>query len=272
MKRIILILLFFGITANAQNIFKNEFEQNIATRISTINLVDPHPYVDYVFCVDGTNYLNNTINDSMNNDGDGDGFIDDSVITQFYTDQPDYITGRDLIASVIDSDCPYPLHSAACEPEVGASPTFISTVPSQINDCLNAIPGTESPAGYSPPINTISAPCYVSEPQNFTLNLLNGATLPLSGYQQAEKYEGGLTMSPGLIRGFVSQADAEAFNFTVHVNGNPLNLTLAEILPGHPNNCKTPTLNDMDLGPDGITQGWWLYFNITSELVEFDTN
>ena len=119
MKRIILILLFFGITANAQNIFKNEFEQNIATRISTINLVDPHPYVDYVFCVDGTNYLNNTINDSMNNDGDGDGFIDDSVITQFYTDQPDYITGRDLIASVIDSDCPYPLHSAACEPEVG---------------------------------------------------------------------------------------------------------------------------------------------------------
>ena len=94
-----------------------------------------------------------------------------------------------------------------------------------------------------------------------------GSSITLSGYQQSLKYDGGLLLSDGLSRGFISETDAENFIIppTTPIIGG---MTLAFLLPGGMGNCSAN--DDRDLGPDGITQGWWLYFNITSELVEYE--
>ena len=266
MKRIILILLFFGITANAQNIFKNEFEQLIATRTSTMNMVDPHVFLLLlqIVCTDITSELNSEFNNSLTQDSDGDGSIDLNQITRLTTDQPDYLTSRTLNASMWDADCPIPLHSAACQPRTGTTPIITTTTFSQDSTCLAPLANTTS--GYIPEPNTVDFPCYATEPEDFDMNIF-GSSITLSGYQQSLKYDGGLLLSDGLSRGFISETDAENFIIppTTPIIGG---MTLASLLPGGMGNCSAN--DDRDLGPDGITQGWWLYFNITSELVEFE--
>ncbi len=273
MKKWLFIWVILSGISQAEDIFTNEFEQNMALRIKTLQLVDPHPFgvLPFIGCGDATVYLNAYINDSMNNDEDMDGNIDDSIITQFYTDQPDYLTTKELNASLWDADCPIPLHSDACQPIAGATAESLDTTFNQAGQCLSAIPGTVSSGGYSPAINTITSPCYVTSPKDLTFYILNGGAFPLYAYQQSDQYTGGLTTDNGLVMGFISQADAAMINFSVVFNGNTYNYNLAESLPGHPSNCETINsgLDDRDLGPDGITQGWWLYFNATSELVEF---
>jgi hypothetical protein len=265
--------LGFAGVAQAEDIFTNQFEQLIATRIQTLTLVDPHPFnvLPFIGCADATPFLNSFIQDSFVNDEDTDGYIDDSIITEFYTDQPDYLTSKDLSAALWDADCPIPLHSDNCQPASGTTSESLNTTFNQVNTCLSAIPGTESSGNYNPPVNTISAPCYASEPKDIIFYLLGGAEFPLAGYQQADQYNGGLTTDAGLVMGFISQADASLINFTVMLNGDDYIFNLAESLPGHPANCLTLSsgLDDRDTGPDGVTQGWWLYFNSVSELVEF---
>lgn len=268
-SRSLIVILVISSSVLSQGIYKNEFEQNLSARISTIELVDPHAFAQIFGCNDVTSYANDSIQSSVDNDGDGDGNLDESIIIQFASDQPDYLTTRNLIASLWRADCPDPLHSAACMPIPDFIPEITSTTFSTSGICLEPLPGTNSPANYNPAPNITAFPCYATEPIDVNLSFGVGV-FPLSGYQRAEKYQGGLTLTEGLMKGFISQADAAQIEFTAVVGGITYSNTLDNMFAGDPDNCKTSEYSDMDIGPDGITQGWWLYFNITSELVEFN--
>ena len=256
------VILLHG-TVNANDIFKNDFEQNIAVRVSSLEVVDPHLSVLFLdfFCSDVTAQLNTLINESITIDNDMDGFLDSSIITQFSTDQPDYLTTRSLNARFVDGNCPDPLHSSPCE-IITPTQYMTNTTFSESADCL--FPIVDTTGGYDPSPNTTGAACYATNPQTTTINVA-GVELNLMGFQHAQRYQDMLTMDQGLMMGFISEVDAEMLTFPMNipvVGGQ----SLASLLPGGLGNCSET--DDRDIFTDGQTSGWWFYFNTTSELIE----
>lgn len=264
MKNItILSFLLLSVSISAEDVFKNEFEQNIAVRVSQLELVDPHLFVLVlgIICTDVTTQVNDQFQTAITTDGDGDGYLDSNIVTQFSTDQPAYITSRDLTANFIEASCPDPLHSAACETTLIQQ----NNVPTNFNDvstCLEPVAGTTS--AYSPSPNDAIAPCYSTSAITTTVNLA-GVDIDFQSYQQASRYPGVLTLDNGLRMGFISETDAENTVFPAEIPGIG-GETLASLLPGGLGNCNAG--DDRDLFTDGVTNGWWFYFNTTSELVE----
>lgn len=262
-KTTFIILMFLSVVSSAQGTFKNDFEQNIAERLSQLELVDPHVYVLLfdIVCTDLTNELNNQIQAPISEDSDKDGYLDSNIITQFSSDQPAYITSRSLNATAIDGRCPNPLHSAACE--INTPPqNSIATTFSEVDDCL--APFENTTGGYNPTPNTANAPCYATLPVTSSINF-GGIEISFQGFQQAARYIGNLNLDNGLRMGFISETDAESVVFpaeTPVVGGQ----TLASLLAGGTGNCSNS--DDRDVFTDGKTSGWWFYFNTNSELVE----
>jgi hypothetical protein len=128
--------------------------------------------------------------------------------------------------------------------------------------CLSPIPGTVS---YQPAPAKPVGPCFVSDPQPLTVNL-GGLPVTLDAAQIASTYVGqpAESLTKGLIMGFLSEADAE--NIVIpddvpFVGGKPL----ASLFPGGKGNCSNK--NARDLGPDGVTLGWWVYLDFTAAPV-----
>lgn len=63
--------------------------------------------------------------------------------------------------------------------------------------------------------------------------------------------------------GFLSEAVADAT--MVDLGAGPV--PLSSLLPGGTGNCDSG--DDKDLGPDGTTPGWWMYFNFTALAVTY---
>jgi len=82
--------------------------------------------------------------------------------------------------------------------------------------------------------------------------------VPLQQVQVGATY-GSSSLMNGVLRGFVTQADAEATNISFGI----VNARLARLLPGDQHNCAS--FSDMDML--GTTPGWWLYFNFTATSV-----
>ncbi|MCX7553440.1 hypothetical protein OS175_06080 [Marinicella sp. S1101] len=261
MKKLFVMLLIISSHTNAEDIFTNEFETLIATRVNALSLMDPHLFTDFFGCNDITDTLNGILLTQIEQDGDGDGFLDTSLNTQFNTDQPQYINSKSLSSSLINGLC---IDSLTCTTGVVAV-SGISTEANQVDSCLATIDGTTS--GYSPAVESTQAPCYSTAPVSTTL-ILNGINIELEDYQQAARYSGGLTLDQGLHRGFISEAVAQTIEFP---NDVPLvgGQTLFDLLPGG-NSCSEG--DDRDLGPDGLTSGWWFYFNSQSDLVLLESN
>ena len=76
-----------------------------------------------------------------------------------------------------------------------------------------------------------------------------------------------MDFSQGLHMGFISESEAANVDFIVPVPfaGNQA-VILSTLLPGGEGNCSSG--DDREVGPDGQTIGWWIYFNSTSDLIE----
>ncbi len=259
----LLLWLFVSSVVSAEDIFINEFEPLIASRVNSIEIKDPHIFA-FLFnavCLDVTAEVNDELNQRIANDEDNNGTLDVNLVTQFSTDQPGYITSRPLQANLYDASCPEPLFSGACSVST-VQATNLDTSPNQVDQCLAVEQGSTS--GYVPAVVVTSAPCYVTEPANVTLEF-SGIEIPLTAYQQASRYPGALILDQGLHKGFISEATAEATMIppdVPQIGGQ----TLAQLLPGGLDNCAVT--DDRDVGPDGVTSGWWFYFNSESDLVE----
>lgn len=262
-KTFLIVLLLISEISHSENIFTNEFEQNIAIRANEFKLVDPHvtTLLFGFLCSDITDTLNGQIEPQLIEDSDNDGYVDLNIITQFNTDQPAYITSRSLNLSAIDGRCPTPLFAEACEINT-PSENSIATIFSEETDCLT--PTENTLGGYTPLPNTSNLPCYATVPATSSFNFA-GIEFNFQEFQQGARYTGGLTMDNGLAKGFISEETAQNLLFpndTPFIGGQ----SLASLLPGGFGNCSNS--DDRDLFTDGKTMGWWFYFNTKSDLIE----
>jgi hypothetical protein len=130
--------------------------------------------------------------------------------------------------------------------------------------CLGTIEGTTRP-GYTPAIVTPAAPCFTSGHATLQVSL-GTVTINLEDAQIAGSYTTPAGVQNGLLRGFVSLANARLAVFPSNlpfVGGK----TLAQLLTGGDTFC--PGMgSDLDTGPDG-SQGWYFYLNYTAAPVAY---
>jgi cysteine-rich repeat protein len=182
-----------------------------AFRFSDLDLRDPHAFVSFILCNDVTDNqlagfsVNSALQTAIQTDEDTDGLLDLSPTLVF---RPFSQTDTTMPVEVHFADCTAPAGSTTCSPGTGtvsmATATNMST-----GTCLAPVPGTTRP--YSPAITSTTAPCFVTSPVTVTINL-SGIPITLHDAQVAARYVGNpaTSMANGLLRGFISEADANA--------------------------------------------------------------
>jgi hypothetical protein len=93
--------------------------------------------------------------------------------------------------------------------------------------------------------------------------IFQGVWVPLYGAQIAAGYAGD-ALETGLLRGFVTKADADATQLSIAGIGT---VTLSSVLAGSPTSCATGK-SDMDHDPFG-REGWWFYLNFHAVHVPY---
>jgi hypothetical protein len=228
-------------------------------RMSNLALRDPHVYLQIpVFgCRDVTDSaplsnrgVNEQFEDAITGDEDGDGFLDLSFLLLFRGEAFEFVEGR----------CTAPMGSTSCEPD--GEPEATTYTDLEEGTCLDPHPGTTT--GYSPAIATPQGPCFSTASIDLALDI-QGTEIPLSDAQLGATYVGDppASLADGLVRGFISEAEADTIVLTVNGGDH----TLSSLLPGGTGNCRNG--DDRDLGLDGTTVGWWFYLNFPAVEVPY---
>ncbi len=238
-------------------------------RFTDLDLRDPHVFIDFVGCFDVTDEpvlgfsFNESLEEQINGDADGDEFLDLTSLLLFRPLNPIGIGER---VDFDDGLCLTPVEDPPCGPDPATSPQVLSYDGITSGVCLEAIPGTTS--GYVPTIDEPLAHCFVTAAEEVMFQL-GDLTVTLQDLQIAASFLGTpvpTQLESGLIRGFISEADADALLLPDElpiVGGQPLSL----LLPGGTNNCAEGDDRDLHNG----VLGWWFYFNYTAERVTYFT-
>jgi cysteine-rich repeat protein len=260
----------------------------VAFRMSDLDLRDPHTFADVPIlgCTDvtnlsifGQNGVNPTIQINIQNDEDGDGLLDLSIAQTF---SPLVQTaGSSTMTDLVFPDCTEPMSSTSCTLPAGATHTLATAdnfgAPMV---CLPAEPGTTN-GSYTPAIVFPTAPaggtCYVAAAGTVTFTL-SGLPITLEDARIAGEWFGApaTEIRDGLIRGFLSQATADATIIPegttgiASIDGEPL----SSLFRGGAGNCSqpAPATGDRDTytPPGGSpTTGWFLYLQFTAVRVPY---
>jgi hypothetical protein len=174
-----------------------------------------------------------------------------------------------------DADCAAPVPPTTCSPDPTISGQAAKVANQSSGACL-----TPDPARFEVPDASTQVPntpsggadgCYVSESVKLSLTI-SGIPLTFETARLAAEWVGtpATGMSNGVIEAFMSITQARAILLpasTPAVGGSPLSV----LLRGSPENTCT-TVDDSHLGPDGVTKGYWFYFNFTAEKVAWTGN
>ncbi len=254
-----------GCDANCQN------ETGPAFRMSDLDLMDPHVFINFSGCRDITNGnvpfnlsppINGMLQDSITQDGNNDGTLDLSFVAIF--DPLDQANGAMGNITVAEADCTAPMATTSCTVDSMGSTFQMGTYTTNTAaSCLDALPNTTRP--YMPAIRPSTAPCFATTAFDLTIDF-NGIQVPLTDVQVGATFVGNPAtgLENGLLRGFISEADADAVLLPSSlplVGGDPL----SSVLAGGTGAC--PAHDDRDVGPDGITMGWWFYLNFPAAQV-----
>jgi hypothetical protein len=248
------------------------FETPTATvlRINDLRLRDPHVFAQ-IFpgsfgCIDitdtGTTSVNGQINAALNQDTNPqDGFIDSSSLLIF---KPlDRVAGIRVLEQV-SAQCTMPVVGTSCtdggNPVTRGNYLFVSAGDS----CAAPIAGTTG--GYSPAVPTINPACFVTGSDTDPTGGA-GLGITLSGTRIAGNFAAlpSHQINSGLIRGFLTEAQAQQIILPATLPAPLGGATLASLLPGGPGNCSVR--NDVDLVA-GV-RGWWFYFGYTANEVTY---
>lgn len=232
-------------------------------RMEQLSLRDPHVFMSILTCSDltdggvlGSPSFNSLMNDAITLDQDGDGWLDLSLlVTLRPLDQAGAGGNAELGFGLCDG-------SGTCEADPALPPTPCVYANETAGLCLEPLAGTVKP--YSPAVTVTTPPCFATDPRNLAFLRLSGTLLPLEGVRVAATYVGDPADSllNGLMMGFLPEAVATTFT----VDLGPLGLqALSSLL--QPGGCGSG--DDMDVGPDGVTAGWWLYFNFYAVQVDY---
>ncbi len=249
----------------------------ITFRMTDLDIMDPHVYADLPFfgCTDITNSVplnlapsvNQMLEDAIQCDGDcGDAGDDDGELDLSFALQFDPLVQGHLAmgsVDVMEATCTAPADSTTCGP--GGFSETANYASDTMDACLAALPNTTRP--YSPAVPVADAPCFATETVSLTIDV-GGILIPLTDVTVGGTWVGtpATSISDGLLRGFLSEADADAIiipsNIAI-VGGEPL----SSVLPGGTNACARHS--DLDVGPDGTTPGWWFYLSFPAEPVPY---
>lgn len=239
--------------------------QTRAFRLIDLDLRDPHVFVQFIGCVDVTDNplvgfgVNNEVQQSIQADGDFDGLLDYSPLVVF----PAFDQTASQASEIVFGECAAPLAQTSCtRGDDPGTETQVSYAP--VGTCLGVLPNTGS--SYSPQIVTTTGPCFTSSPRTLTISM-SGIPVTLRDAQFAATYQGSpaSTLRNGLLRGFLSESDAQDTTIPTTVplvGGQPL----SALLPGGARNCATHDDRDVNVN----TSGWWFYFNFTAQEVPYE--
>jgi hypothetical protein len=265
MTRFIFALLAVLLTAPAAG------AEPTCYRLSQLYLRDPHIWARVTFlCLDvtdtapGVPSFNQSLNDAITTDSDGDGYLDLNALIIFDPLQQSTPGGELVLHTGL---CTAPLAGTSCQMDA-ANPIGRGTYTNGFSGtCLAPRPGTTG--GYSPSITTPSAPCFSTAPVTVPFDA-NGLTVFLEAGQVGARYVGdpATGLASGLMMGFLSEAAADTIIIPADIpliGGQPL----ASVLAGGAGCCARR--DDRDYGPDGLTRGWWFYLNFTADQVPLTT-
>lgn len=248
----------------------------VAFRMSDLDLMDPHVYLNFLGCRDITNGnvplglsppINGLLQNAITLDEDNDGILDLSFVAIF--NPLDQTNGGMGQVTVAEADCTAPIGTTTCTVDSNGGTFQTATYATDtMNDCLDAIMNTAS--NYTPAIDASVPPCFVSTTIDLTIDI-SGILVPLTDVQVGASYVGNpaTALASGLLRGFISEADADAILLPSSlplIGGDPL----SSVLAGGNGSCASG--DDRDLGPDGMTMGWWFYLNFPADQVQVTIN
>jgi hypothetical protein len=133
--------------------------------------------------------------------------------------------------------------------------------------CLAALAGTTG--GYSPSVPTIAGPCFVTDPQNITVDVA-GVLIPFQQARIAGTYSAGSppgALGPGMIRGFLTVADAMTIVFPDGAPSVVAGDTLYEHLAaGRAMGSSCSSRDDRDPHPVTMAPnaGFWFYLQFAA--------
>lgn len=233
-----------------------------AFRIDDLDLRDPHVSILVGACIDFTDAplaghsLNGDLAALIQTDAGGDDVLDLSIATVFRPLTPQMPSSP---VEIHFPACSTPFASTACH-GAASSATALTAVQLGAGTCLGTLPGSTRP--YVPAITSATAPCFHTGDADITIPLL-GASVPLHYARIGATYVNGQPTTNGVLRGFLTVADATA----IVLGAEPLSFlegrTLASLFPGGAGNCSPHSDIDMVAG----VNGWWLYFNFTTREV-----
>jgi hypothetical protein len=228
-----------------------------ALRVNRMEIRDPHVYMDFFGCSDITTIANALLDQGLKEDKTNppDGSLDINVIPIFQPYDP--AAASTPFQLDLGAKCTVPVATTTCT-STGQQVTTSVANNATTGTCLPAIPGTTF-AGYTPALVTPAAPCFRSSGGSLSISI-GTVTIPLQDAQIAGRYDGA-NLADGQLRGFVSLAQARLTVFPADlpfVGGK----TLASLLAGGDTSCRRPDGgSDLDVGPDGVTPGWYFYLN-----------
>lgn len=279
-----------GNTTNGDGCSDSCRVQAVGFRFSDLDLMDPHVFANVFGCIDVTNFMLGTINgvnpqleENIQYDGDGDGDLDLSILQAFNplaqaagTTSPSYLAFP---------ACTDPISSTTCTLAAGAMRTMataMSSAPPTV--CLGEVPGTARSTVplYDPPIDYPTAPaggaCYVANAGTVMIDL-GGIPITLQDAQIGGEWFGNpaTEIRSGLLRGFISEADADATIIPDGTTGMSSidNQPLSSLLRGGTNNCRepAPAVGDTDMytppGGGAPVRGWYFYLNFRAARVPY---
>jgi hypothetical protein len=237
-------------------------------RFTDLDLRDPHVYsvVPGFGLTDLTNLtplsFNGAMETALTTDGDGDGFLDLSLVNLFRPlDQAATTTGAALETG---ARCPAP-PATSCALGAGAIPGAATTATNLASGvCLEPITGTTY-VSYSPAVASATAPCFSTSAATVTIPFA-GIPLTLEDARIGATYVDDPATGEvhGLLVGFLSEqaADNTIIPASVAIGGGE---PLAKLLPGGTGN-DVPR-SDMDTH-DGVP-GWWFYLNFAATRTDW---
>jgi cysteine-rich repeat protein len=248
--------------------------QPTAFRIDSLVLQDPHVFPTLIVCLgDQTAALNAIVHNRL--DGDTtpmDGFLDLSPVLVFdpLQTQPE----RTSTLDVVFASCTAPAETSTCDGSAGVRSA--GTVRNRAGgSCVDGaqIVATTTAAYGRDDIDRPSAPCFMGGADALILDI-GGSLIELhDGRVAGVLVQNGIMT--GLLSGFISQTAADR---TLIQLPPPIStsVTLGSLLAGDPACCWTDVNmdgvvdhDDRDLGPDGVTRGWYFYFNFTAVEVPY---
>lgn len=243
-------------TVDAAIILPNPEAEPTEFRITQMAILDPHPFATLVQPVDVNDVVNDSITESIEQDTSDplDDVLDLNIALVF---RPLDTTGAGSPMAITFPSCSSPLATTVCTQDSNTE-VVDTTATNMASDCLDALPDTTSDYDVNLPIVPVPGPCFVSTAADITVNL-GSVTLPLKGAQLAATFPGAdpATLNNGLLRGFVTEADADTILIpedVLLVGGEPLSALLLD--------------EDMDTDPNN-GQGWWFYLSFEAGAVEY---